>query len=339
MTPGGQRRVAAVGRAVVWAAVWLIWLLVCRVEAGDPVLRRVTLMPLWSPQAQFAGHYVAIDRGIYARHGLEVEILRSGPGVSPPEALAHGSADFAVLWLTTALQQRDRGIPIVHVAQIVQRSALLLVSRKSSGIRSPADMAGRKVGMWGGDLSIPVRALFVRHGVDVREVPQAHTINLFLRGGIEVASAMWYNEYHTLLSSGVEADDLGVLFLGEQGLNFPEDGLYALEGTVRRDPAMVAAFRAATLEGWRMAFGKPDLALDSVLRRMRDARIPANRVHQRWMLSRMEDLMEPSEPSGRPGGLGGADCESVAAAMVGLGLIREVPDPSVFLWRSHAAVE
>lgn len=322
--------------AARWRFLGLVWLLLLGTAwAGEAGLKRVTLMPLWSPQAQFAGYYVGIDQGIYARHGIDLTLLRAGPGVSPPEALTNHTADFAVLWLTTALQYRDRGVPMVHLAQYVQRSAMLLVSRKSSGIRSVADMEGRKVGMWGGDLSIPPSALFSRLGIRVREVPQAHTINLFLRGGIDVASAMWYNEYHTILSSGVDTGELSVVFLSEQGLNFPEDGLYAMEDTVRRDPAMVATFVAATLKGWQLAFEKPDLALDSVLRRMREARIPANRVHQEWMLARMEDLMKPAGPGARAGELGPADYRSVATSMVQLGLIRSVPDPEAFLWRPH----
>ncbi len=197
-------------------------------------------------------------------------------------------------------------------------------------------MEGRKVGMWGGDLSIPPNALFARQGIRVHEVPQAHTINLFLRGGIEVASAMWYNEYHTLLSSGVDAGELNVVSLSEEGLNFPEDGLYALETTVRRDPALVSSFITATFEGWRRAFEKPELAIDSVLRRMREARIPANRVHQQWMLGRMEDLLKPAAPGARVGELRRTDYQAVAESMVRLGLTRGVPDPAAFLWRSHA---
>lgn len=338
MRAGGRRWVARGGGAR-WLSSWWFWLLLCRLGAAEPGLKPVRLMPLWSPQAQFAGHYVAMDQGLYARHGLDLKLLRAGPGVSATEALTNGTADFAVLWLSTAVQHRDRGVPVVHVAQIIQRSALLLVSRKSSGIRTIADMEGRKVGTWGGDLSIPANAMFAREGIRIREVPQAHTINLFLRGGIEVASAMWYNEYHTLLSSGVDAGELDVVFLSQQGMNFPEDGIYALEGTVRRDPAMVAAFREATLEGWKRAFEEPELALDSVLRRMREARIPANRVHQRWMLSRMEDLMKPAEPAGRAGELRRADYEAVARSMVGLGLVGKIPDPEAFLWRSHAGGE
>ena len=118
--------------------------------ASETPLKKVSLALLWSPQAQFAGYYVALDKGIYAKHGMELKILAGGPGHSPVQTLNNGTADFAILWLTTALQQRAAGIKLVNVAQLVQKSSMMLISRKSSGIKTVADMNGRKVGLWGG---------------------------------------------------------------------------------------------------------------------------------------------------------------------------------------------
>lgn len=305
--------------------------------AGLGALKPASLMPLWTPQAQFAGYYVAREKGLYARHGIDLRILPAGPGRSPAEALREGQADFAILWLTTAITHRANGLPLLHLAQISQKSSLLLVSRKSSGIRTIADMAGRKVGLWPGDVAIPARTLFASRGIQVREVTQGQTLNLFLRGGLDVASATWYNEYHTLHSSGLDPDELNVVFLSEQGLNFPEDGLYALEATVQRDPALVRGFVEASLEGWREAFAHPEEALDLVLRAAREARQPANRMHQRWMLDRMRDLMQPATPGTRPGELREADYAAVAQTMVRLKFIPRAPDPAPsFLWRPDA---
>jgi NitT/TauT family transport system substrate-binding protein len=304
--------------------------------AAETVLKKATLIPLWSPQAQFAGYYVALDKGIFARHGIDLKILKAGPGHSPAQSLKDGTADFAVLWLTTALQHRSAGTKFVNLAQIIQKSSLMLISKKSSGIRTIADMNGKKVGMWGGDLSIPPRALFNKYGIKVREMPQTHTVNLFLRGGIDVTSAMWYNEYHTIINSGVDPEELNVFSLNEQGMNFPEDGIYALETTIHNDPALAKAFVAASLEGWRYAFAHPEEALDIVIKYMREAQLPANRIHQKWMLDRMRDLIIPGTRQEMPGILKIQDYEAVGHAMIKGGLIRSYPPYTAFSWRSDA---
>jgi len=327
---GGLRQVALVLLGLACAVAW------AGDDPGPPGENRVTLMPLWSPQAQFAGYYVGIDKGIYARHGLDVRLLPAGPGLSPVDALSQGKADFAVLWLTTALRHRDRGLPLVNLAQMVQRSSMMLVSKRSTGIRTIADMNGRKVGLWGGDLSIPVYALFEREHVVVREVPQGITVNLFLRGGIDVASAMWYNEYHTLLISGVDPGELNTIFIADEGLRYPEDGLYALESTAQARPAITAAFVRASLEAWQYAFEHPEETADIVLRRMHEARLPANRVHQRWMLDRMRDLMQTASSDTRRGQLVPADYLAVGESMKREKLITAYPTFDDFHWSADA---
>lgn len=266
-------------------------------------LKKARLMPLWTPQAQFAGYFVALDKGIYVRHGIDLEILKSGPGYSPLEALQRGETDFAILWLTTALRHQASDGGLKHLSQTIQRSSLMLIARDMSGINTIADMHGRKVGLWGGDLSLPAHALFAARGVRVKEIRQSQTVNLFLRGGVDVTSAMWYNEYHTILNSGVEENELRLFFLDREGMYFPEDGIYAMAHTVNRDPALADAFVAASMEGWRYAFEHPEEALDIVIKYMRAAHLPANRVHQRWMLKRMQDLMQAAGPDGQSGRL------------------------------------
>ncbi len=318
--------------ALLTATVLLLWalLLASPVFPAGAAPKKASFMPLWSPQAQFAGYYVALDRGIYAKHGIELTILRAGPGFSPAKSLEDGSADFAVIWLTSALRYRAEGMKLVNLAQIVQRSAMMLISKKMSGINAIDGMKGRKVGMWGGDLSIPPHVLFRKHRINVREVPIAHTVNLFLRGGIDVTSAMWYNEYHTILNAGYDPEELNIFFLHDQGLNFPEDGIYALEKTVRRDPALAKAFVAASLEGWRYAFDHPEEALDAVMRRMRAAQLPTTRVHQRWMLDRMHDLMIAGPGETIFGTLREKDYEAVGASMLSCGMLKGYPGYEIF---------
>src|SRR5688572_2702375 len=101
----------------------------------------------WFPQAQFAGYFVAQDKGFYAEEGLVVTVLDGG-NVNPTVAVASGNADFGTDWVANILTQRDQGLEVVNIAQIYQTSGYRLVALKTSGIEQMADMAGRKVGVW-----------------------------------------------------------------------------------------------------------------------------------------------------------------------------------------------
>ena len=321
---------------VVMSVLLMVYAVVFPLGAAETPLKKVSFMPLWEPQAQFAGYYVALDKGIYARNGIDLNILRAGPGNSPIEALEKGTVDFAILWLSTALQHRSAGSEFVNLVQIIQQSSKMLISKKTAGIKTIADMEGKKVGLWGGDVSIPFRTLFATHRIKVREVRQSHTVNLFLRGGIDVTSAMWFNEYHTILDSGINPDELNVIFLRDQGMNFLEDGIYTMEKTLHKDPALATAFVTASLEGWRYAFDHPDEALDIVLKYMHEAQLPASRMHQKWMLDRMRDLMMPVAPDVEFGQLKEQDYLAVCLALQKQGLIRTYPDYATFSWRADA---
>lgn len=298
---------------------------------AEELPKKASLSLLWVPQAQFAGYYMAVEKGIYLKHGIDLTIIDGGPGRSPAEYLQEGRADFATLWLTTALQRRDQGLPLIHIGQMVQQSSMLLVARKDSGIRKLTDLDGQKIGLWGGDFDIPPRSVFDQLNLRVKPVQQSATVNLFLRGGVAAVSAMWYNEYHTILNAGLNEDELTVFPLKDHGANYPEDGLYALQQTVERDPQLVDAFVRASLEGWEYAFAHPDETIAVMLRRLKEARIPANRMHQRWMLARMQDLMLPAGSAAVLGELTRTDYQMVTQELLRRRLVREVVDYEVFV--------
>jgi NitT/TauT family transport system substrate-binding protein len=299
--------------------------------AADAPLMPATFLPQWTPQAQFAGYFVAFEKGFYRNHGIDLKILQGGPDRQASQFLQDGKADFATLWLSTALQLRDRGLPIVNVSQVVQRSALMLVAKKSSGIREPADLNGKKVAVWDGDFRLQPEAFFKKYRLSVEIVPLGSSINIFLRDGVAVTMATWYNEYKTILNSGLDPDELVTFFFDQYDLNFPEDGIYCLEATFERRPALVSGFVAASWEGWDYAFTHPDEALDIVMRSMAAAHLPANRVSQRWMLNRMKDLMIRRDDEVSPTRtLSQADYERVARLLRDDGWIDHAPSFETF---------
>lgn len=312
-------------QAIFWS---LLVLAIGCANARAAAPQQAALIPQWEPQAQFAGYYVALAKGFYAAAGVDMRILRGGPGAPPSELLRQGKAQFGTFFLPTAIRERADGFLLVNLAQFVPHSNQLLVARKADGIRSPADLDGRRVSLWGPEFRLAPEALFRGHGIRVAEAPQGFTVDLFLRGGVAACSAMRYNEYHALLNSGLDPDELTVFSMAEYGLDLPEDGLYALESTWKENPGLCRAVTQASIAGWRYAFAHPEEALDIVMEHVTAAHLPTNRMHQQWML---EHLRQAMTGSGEPlGDLPRARYETAAEALFRAGLIPAIPAYEAF---------
>ena len=109
---------------------------------------KVTLQLKWVTQAQFAGYYVAKDKGFYDEVDLDVEIKPGGPDIAPPQVIAGGGADVIIDWMPSALASREKGVALVNIAQPFKKSGMMLTCRKETGITSPADFKGKTLGVW-----------------------------------------------------------------------------------------------------------------------------------------------------------------------------------------------
>jgi len=117
-------------------------------SVGAEAQDKLTLQLKWVTQAQFAGYYVAKDKGFYKEDGLDVTIKPGGPDIAPEQVLAGGGADVVVDWMPGALAAREKGVPMVNIAQPFKRSGLELTCRADTGIKTPQDLKGRTLGVW-----------------------------------------------------------------------------------------------------------------------------------------------------------------------------------------------
>jgi NitT/TauT family transport system substrate-binding protein len=296
----------------------------------------LTLQFHWQPQAQFAGYLMAKEKGFFRAEGLgEVTIQWSAAGQRPLALLAERKVDFCTAWLCEALAQRAQGRRVVLLAQVIERSTMTFVARRrpddttpgGKNIVTPADMTGRRVGLWGGDFDVPPKAFFKKYNVEPVIVPQSTSMVPFLRGAVDVASAMHYNEYHKLLEAGLRPEDLQVFHLSQYGMDFPEDGLYCHEDLRRQQPDRCAAMVKAVTRGWQYASGHEAETLDAVMDYCGREHVRTSRNHQRWMLRSILEAMGP-RPGDSPESCGRLKAEiyrSVAEELVRQKVIDRAP--------------
>jgi NitT/TauT family transport system substrate-binding protein len=252
----------------------LISLLLATAAGAAAAADKVTVQLKWLPQAQFAGYYVAQAKGFYKDAGLDVTIKPGGPDIAPAQVLAAKGADVTVDWMPSALAAREAGVPMVNIAQIFNRSGMMLTCKKSSGVHTAKDFKGKTLGVWFGGNEYPFLSWMGTLGLktsgatpDVKVLKQGFNVDPLLQNQAACISTMIYNEYWQVIDAGVKPADLVTFPYEDQGAATLEDGLYA-RGPDLADPAYVAKlakFVKASIEGWNYAIKNQDEAVKIVL--------------------------------------------------------------------------
>ena len=234
----------------------------------------LTLQLKWVTQAQFAGYYAALDKGFYADEGLDVTIKPGGPDIAPTQVLAGGGADVVIDWMPSALAAREKGLPLVNIAQPFKRSGMMLTCRADSGIKTPKDFPGHTLGVWFFGNEYPFLAWMSILGIPTDGSPggvtvlkQGFNVDPILNGQADCVSTMTYNEYWQIIDAGLKPEDLVTFKYEDQGVATLEDGLYVLEDRLK-DPAFedqLVRFVRASMKGWKWAEENPDEAAMIVL--------------------------------------------------------------------------
>jgi NitT/TauT family transport system substrate-binding protein len=284
--------------------------------AGAAWAEDVTLQLKWVTQAQFAGYYVAKDKGFYEEEGLNVTILPGGPDVAPTQVIAGGGADVVVDWMPSALAAREKGLPLVNIAQPFKSSGMMLTCLKESGVATPADFKGKTLGVWFGGNEYPflnwMNKLGLKtDGTDVTVLKQGFNVDPLLQKQAACISTMTYNEYWQVIDAGVSPDDLVTFKYEDEGVATLEDGLYVMEDKLQ-DPAFaekMVKFVRASMKGWKYAEANPDEAAMIVLENDETGAQTEN--HQKRMMGEIAKLT-----AGSNGALDPADYERTVAALM-----------------------
>jgi NitT/TauT family transport system substrate-binding protein len=279
---------------------------------GSQKLTKVKLQLQWFTQAQFAGYFAALQEGYYKDAGLDVQILEGGTDIVPQTQLAQGRADYAIAWVPKALQSREQGAGITDVGQVFQRSGTLQVSFKDKAITTAANLKGKKVGNWGFGNEFELFAGMTKAGLnpgkDVTLAQQQFDMQALLKGDIDAAQAMVYNEYAQVLEAKnpktgklYSPDDFNRIDWNTEGTAMLQDAIWANTDKLQNDKAYqdtTVKFLQASFKGWAYCRDNPEKCRDIVV--ARGSKLGAS--HQLWQMNEINKLVWPS-----PQGIGMVD--------------------------------
>lgn len=278
----------------------------------------VKLQLKWVTQAQFAGYYVAQAKGFYEEEGLNVTILPGGPDIAPVTLLQNGEVDVMVDWMPSALAAREKGVPVVNIAQPFASSGMMLTCLAETGIKEPKDFADKTLGVWFSGNEYPFLSWMSQLGLKtdgsaggVTVLKQGFNVDPLLQKQAACISTMTYNEYWQVIDAGITPEQLVTFKYQDMGVATLEDGLYVLEDKLA-DPAFeetMVKFVRASMKGWKYAEANPDEAAMIVLDN--DQTGAQTEVHQKRMMGEVAKLT-----AGSNGALDVAAAEKTVATLL-----------------------
>jgi NitT/TauT family transport system substrate-binding protein len=285
---------------------------------------KLTLQLKWVAQAQFAGYFVAKDKGFYKDAGLDVAIKAGGPDIAPEQVIAGGGADVIVDWMGGALAAREKGVGLVNIAQPFKKAGMQLVCPKNGPVKTEADFKGRTLGVWFFGNEYPFYAWMSKIGMKtdggadgVTVLKQSFDVQPLIQKKADCISVMTYNEYWQLIDAGYKPEDLIVFNYSAMGNDLLEDGLYAMEDKLK-DKAFadkMVRFVTASMKGWEYALKNVDEAAKIV---MDNGGQDAN--HQKRMMGEVAKLIDKPDAKLIP-----AAYERTAKALLDQKIITKTP--------------
>ncbi|MBW9122213.1 ABC transporter substrate-binding protein [Microbacterium trichothecenolyticum] len=271
-------------------------------------LTSIKLQLQWLPQAQFAGYYVAQEKGYFEEEGFDdVEIIPSGGDIVPQDALVAGDVDFAIAWVPKVLGTLEAtGVELTDIAQVFQKSGTLQVSWAGDGITEVADFEGKRIGSWGFGNEWEIFAAMAAEDLDATTVSittQDFSMNALLDRDVDAAQAMTYNEWAQILevvnpATGelYQPEDFDVISYEDTEGAMLQDAIWADTQRLEDDPAYADAavrFLKAVTKGWIFARDNPEEAASIVydIASNAEAAFPVGPVHQQWMMNEVNKLI------------------------------------------------
>jgi len=257
---------------------------------------RFVFTTAWTAQAEFAGYYVAKEKGFYDEMGLDVVIQHPSLTSSALNRIKTNQCDAAMFSMMSAMDFISQGFALVNIFQDSMNSSNILVSRWGS---DPLKSKGMRVAIFNSDPNYIAFIMSKKEGMDYNWVRFTSNINLFLSGAVDATMVVSYNELCQLKQAGFKLPERGMYRFSEHDYNIQENGVYVKREYFETHRSTVSKFAAASRRGWEWVASHPDEALEIVMKYVRKNGVHTNRVMQKMMLEEVLRLQIDHESKRR----------------------------------------
>jgi NitT/TauT family transport system substrate-binding protein len=277
------------------------------------------LTTAWIAQSQFAGYYIAKEKGFYREVGLNVIIQHPSLTSSAFNRLKTEQCDAAMFSMMSAMDFISQGIPLVNIFQDSMNSSNILVSRWDT---DPLKMKGKKVAIFNSDPNFLTYIMSKKEGMNYEWVRFTSNINLFLSGAVDATMVVSYNEYYQLIQAGYKLSEENLYRFSDHEYNIQENGVYVKREYFKNHRETCRKFAQASRKGWEWAAAHQKEALDIVMKYVRRYNTPTNHVMQRLMLEEILRLQINHDTKQREFRVRQDMVEKASRLMVEAGMLR-----------------
>lgn len=298
---------------------------------GKP-LEEVTLQLRWLHQFQFAGYYMAKEKGYYRDAGLNVTIVEAdNKHPYPVEEVVSGRAHYGI-GNSGLINERLNGKPVIVLAALFQNSPNVWILRRDSNISTILEMANQRLMMTRNSENIELLALFYNEGIDIDKlniIDSTFNINDLISKKVDAFNGYSTNEPYYLKQQGIDYIIIEPL---KYGVDFYSDCLFTSDTELAQHPQRVKAFREASLRGWAYALAHPKETIDIILTHYSKLK---TREHLNFEATEVRKLMVPELID--IGHMNPARWGYIAHTYHKLGLTTTASIPDGFLYNSNAS--
>jgi NitT/TauT family transport system substrate-binding protein len=294
-----------------------------------------TLMLNWYPYGEHAPFYYGVQKGIFAKHGIELQIDAGQGSTKTVQAIGSKQADFGWADTPAVLSNIDKGVDVKSVGVFLQTTPSAVQVFADSGIETPQDLAGRTIAVSAGDAPTTTFPIYLQKvGVPKDQVTQqsldaAGKMAAMLSGRVDGLIGFAHDQGPTVANKS--GREVRYLRYSDAGLNFYSNGLIANTATIGDNPELVQSMVDATSEAFASAAADPEGAVAAMAGK--DPQMPPREVLlQQWQAT-VPLLSTPATANQAPGTNAKEDWTTTITTLTDAGLLKSAKDPAEY-WDS-----